>query len=184
VHANGQQWTPATSDSRSTTVEARSGGQGVASSNLASPTKPIHPNRPSRTCIQPTFLPPSIAPSDGRSGPVCSVRSATDGASIRLPRSHCLPPVIVSAHEVVALWPSSRPWVIACDGSATSGGTYQSDTVLDSAEDAQPPTPRQVVRECVREVRPEMGGREMWRRVPSGLNSIWCHSLLCPYGQE
>ena len=45
------------------------GGQGVASSNLASPTKPIHSIRPSRTCIQPTFLPPSITPSDGRSGP-------------------------------------------------------------------------------------------------------------------
>jgi hypothetical protein len=44
----------------------RSGGQGVASSNLASPTKPIHPIRPSRTCIQPTFLPPSITPRDGR----------------------------------------------------------------------------------------------------------------------
>ena len=37
-----------------------SGGQGVASSNLASPTKAIHPIRPSRTCIQPAFLPPSI----------------------------------------------------------------------------------------------------------------------------
>jgi hypothetical protein len=45
------------------------GGQGVASSNLASPTKAIHPIRPSRTRIQPTFLPPSITPSDGRSGP-------------------------------------------------------------------------------------------------------------------
>jgi hypothetical protein len=45
------------------------GGQGVASSNLASPTKAIHPIRPSRIGIQPTFLPPSITPSDGRSGP-------------------------------------------------------------------------------------------------------------------
>ena len=69
AHLNGQPWTPAISLSRSTTVEARSGGQGVASSNLASPTKPIHPIRPSRTCIQPTFVPPSITPSDGRSGP-------------------------------------------------------------------------------------------------------------------
>ena len=39
AHLNGQRWTPAISGSRSTTVEARSGGQGVASSNLASPTK-------------------------------------------------------------------------------------------------------------------------------------------------
>ena len=45
----------------------RSGGQGVASSNLASLTKPIQSIRPSRTCIQPTFWPPSITPSDGRS---------------------------------------------------------------------------------------------------------------------
>ena len=42
--------------------------------------------------------------------------------------------------------------VIASEGRATSGGTYQSDTVLDSAEDAQPPTPRQVAREFIREV--------------------------------
>ena len=39
------------------------GGQGVASSNLASPTKQIHPIRPRWACIQPTFLPPSITPS-------------------------------------------------------------------------------------------------------------------------
>ena len=45
------------------------GGQGVASSNLASPTKPMDAIRPSRTGIQPTFLPPLITPSDGRSGP-------------------------------------------------------------------------------------------------------------------
>jgi hypothetical protein len=45
------------------------GGQGVASSNLASPTKPMDTVRPSRTGIQPIFLPPSITPSDGRSGP-------------------------------------------------------------------------------------------------------------------
>jgi hypothetical protein len=46
----------------------RSGGQGVASSNLASPTKTIHSIRPSRSSIQPTFLPPSITPSDFVSG--------------------------------------------------------------------------------------------------------------------
>ena len=40
AHFNGQPWTPAIGGSRSTTVEARSGGQGVASSNLASPTIP------------------------------------------------------------------------------------------------------------------------------------------------
>ena len=40
-----------------------SGGQGVASSNLASTTKPIYPIRPSRNCIQPTFLSPSMTPS-------------------------------------------------------------------------------------------------------------------------
>ena len=45
------------------------GGQGVASSNLASPTKPVDAIRPSRTGIQPRFLPPSITPSDRRSGP-------------------------------------------------------------------------------------------------------------------
>jgi hypothetical protein len=39
AHLNGQRWTPAISGSGSTTVEARSGGQGVASSNLASPTE-------------------------------------------------------------------------------------------------------------------------------------------------
>jgi hypothetical protein len=39
----------------------RCGGQGVANSNLASPTKPIHPVRPSRACIQPTFLLPDNA---------------------------------------------------------------------------------------------------------------------------
>jgi hypothetical protein len=39
---NGQPWTPAISRSRSTTVEARSGGQGVASSNPASPTNTLH----------------------------------------------------------------------------------------------------------------------------------------------
>jgi hypothetical protein len=38
AHLNRQPWTPAISGSRSTTVGARSGGQGVASSNLASPT--------------------------------------------------------------------------------------------------------------------------------------------------
>ncbi len=39
AHLNGQPWTPAGRHSRSTTVKPRSGGQGVASSNLASPTK-------------------------------------------------------------------------------------------------------------------------------------------------
>ena len=38
AHINGQPWTPASSDSRSTTVMARSGGQGVAGSNPVSPT--------------------------------------------------------------------------------------------------------------------------------------------------
>src|SRR5215211_226006 len=38
AHLNGQLWTSAISGSRSRTVEARSGGQGVASSTLASPT--------------------------------------------------------------------------------------------------------------------------------------------------
>jgi hypothetical protein len=65
AHLNGQLWTSAISGSRSRTVEARSGGQGVASSNLASPTKPIHPIRPSRTCIQPAFL-PALDNTDGR----------------------------------------------------------------------------------------------------------------------
>ena len=65
AHINGQPWTPAISGSRSTTVEARSGGQGVASSNLASPTNTLHAIRPSRTCIQPTFLSPSMTPSGG-----------------------------------------------------------------------------------------------------------------------
>jgi hypothetical protein len=52
-----------------TTDPRRSGGQGVASSNLASPTKPVDAIRPSRIGIQPTVLPPSITPSDGRSRP-------------------------------------------------------------------------------------------------------------------
>jgi hypothetical protein len=46
---------------------------------------------------------------------------------------------------------------IACDGSAMSAGRYQSDIVLESAEGAQPPTPRQVAREFVREVRARDG---------------------------
>jgi hypothetical protein len=66
ARVNGQRWTPAISGSRSTTVEARSGGQGVASSNLASPTKRSIPSDPGRTCIQPAFLPPSMTPSGGR----------------------------------------------------------------------------------------------------------------------
>jgi hypothetical protein len=48
--------------------------------------------------------------------------------------------MVISAHTVVALAAEQPALVIASDGSATSGGTYQSDTVLDSAEDAQPPT--------------------------------------------
>ena len=39
AHLNGQPWTLAGRHSLSTTVKPRSGGQGVASSNLASPTK-------------------------------------------------------------------------------------------------------------------------------------------------
>jgi hypothetical protein len=54
-----------------------SGGQGVASSNLASPTKPIDAIRLSRIGIQPTVLPPSITPSDGRSGPPGRKRCAS-----------------------------------------------------------------------------------------------------------
>ena len=44
AHINGQPWTPAINGSRSTRLAARSGGQGVASSNLASPTdtSPCH----------------------------------------------------------------------------------------------------------------------------------------------
>jgi hypothetical protein len=38
AHVNGQRWTPAICGSRSTTVVARSGGQGAAGSNTASPT--------------------------------------------------------------------------------------------------------------------------------------------------
>jgi hypothetical protein len=33
------------------------------------PDQTIHSIRPSRICIQPTFLPPSMTPSGGRSGP-------------------------------------------------------------------------------------------------------------------
>jgi hypothetical protein len=42
THLDGQPWSPASNGSRSTTVEARSGGQGVASSNPASPTNTLH----------------------------------------------------------------------------------------------------------------------------------------------
>src|SRR5512133_525696 len=60
AHLSGQQWIPATSSSRSATEEARSGGQGVASSNLASPTS----KRPCRNGFQ-TFPPlHQIAPDD------------------------------------------------------------------------------------------------------------------------
>jgi hypothetical protein len=38
AHLDGQRWTPAISGSGATTIDTRSGGQGVASSNLASPT--------------------------------------------------------------------------------------------------------------------------------------------------
>jgi hypothetical protein len=65
--------------------------------------------------------------------------------------------MVGSAPEVVALVAEQSALVIARDGRATSGGTYQSDTVLDSAEGAHPPTPRQVARECVREVRAREG---------------------------
>ena len=65
--------------------------------------------------------------------------------------------VLISAHEVVALVAEQPALVIACDGSATSAATYQSDTVLDSAEDPQPATRRQVARELVPEVRARDG---------------------------
>jgi hypothetical protein len=39
AHFNGQPWTPAIGGSGKTSVDVRAGGQGVASSNLASPTK-------------------------------------------------------------------------------------------------------------------------------------------------
>ena len=61
----------------------RSGGQGVASSNLACSTKPIHPIRPSRTCIQPKFLPASITPSGDRFGPA-TTRIYQMGSSLPL----------------------------------------------------------------------------------------------------
>jgi hypothetical protein len=66
---------------------------------------------------------------------------------------------VIGAHEAVALVAEQPALVIACDGSATSAGTYQSDTVLDSAEDAQPASRRQVAGEFVREV-PARGGPE------------------------
>ena len=47
----------------------RSGGQGVASSRSRRPDQYIPPIRPSRTCIQPAFLPPSMTPSGGLSRP-------------------------------------------------------------------------------------------------------------------
>jgi hypothetical protein len=68
--------------------------------------------------------------------------------------------------------------VAADDGSAMSPGRYQSDTVHDSAEDAQPATPSSDSRR-VRSIKHalETGAREMWRRVRSGLASMW--SLRC-----
>ena len=52
------------------------GGQGVASSNLASPTKPMStPSDLIGAGIKPMFLPPSITPSDGRSGPARTTRA-------------------------------------------------------------------------------------------------------------
>ena len=53
----------------------------VACSNLASPTKPIHPIRPSRTGIQPTFLLPSIM----RATAAPDHRQAVASADRRLP---------------------------------------------------------------------------------------------------
>jgi len=52
AHLNGQLWTSATSGSRSRTVEARSGGQGVASSNLASPTEKRTSAQPPSRCFE------------------------------------------------------------------------------------------------------------------------------------
>ena len=66
------QWSTMAISDKSFRLDNRGGpnwGQGVASSNLASPTKRNHSIRPSRTSVQPAFLPPSMTPSGGRSGP-------------------------------------------------------------------------------------------------------------------
>jgi hypothetical protein len=74
--------------------------------------------------------------------------------------------------------PSSSIAKCSSAGSTLPAGRDQSNTGLDSAEDAQPPTTtRQVVREFLREVRARDGREEMWRRVRSGLASIW--SVRC-----
>jgi hypothetical protein len=71
-----------------------SGGQGVASSNLASPTKRSIPSDPGRTCIQPAFLPPSMTPSGGR----CTIHNPPPegvrriGASTSNPRRNQMDP--------------------------------------------------------------------------------------------
>jgi hypothetical protein len=69
VQANGQQWTPAASDSRSTTADARPGGQGVASSNLASPTSRCRMVMPDQSRIHPATGPSSTNLSAEELGP-------------------------------------------------------------------------------------------------------------------
>jgi hypothetical protein len=84
---------------RRTDRSRRSGGQGVASSNLASPTKTVHSTRPSRTCIRPTFLARSArsAARPGRRGGDGGARPAAEGGGgtrclIRQPGQHLLEP--------------------------------------------------------------------------------------------
>jgi hypothetical protein len=65
AHINGQPWTPASSGSRSTTVMARSGGQGVASSNLASPTSQCRIITPGQSAFMRPPAHPRLASAPG-----------------------------------------------------------------------------------------------------------------------
>jgi hypothetical protein len=69
AHLNGQPWTPASCCSRSTPVEARSGGQGVARSNLASPTRQCRIVTPDQSRVHPASGPSSTSLSAGELGP-------------------------------------------------------------------------------------------------------------------
>ncbi len=69
AHLDGQPWTPAISGSGSTSVDVRSGGQGVASSNLASPTRRCRIVTPDQSRVHPATGPSSTSLSAEELGP-------------------------------------------------------------------------------------------------------------------
>jgi hypothetical protein len=95
AHLSGQPWTPVRRHSRSTTVKARSGDQGVASSNLASPTMKVlvgaglpdaetSPRGRGYGTVSETFSGPTreSSPEDTGSGPSTALRLPQIGADL------------------------------------------------------------------------------------------------------